>query len=118
MMSSVCQNRAKQRRRRSTVARMPLIASWAIIIANQISPAATCSPWQLDARTQAAVLSMRIGNLESLQFGAAFLAVGPQQIYRVAVHQLSQLRKCLVRCEIRVDNHSNDYHRLFDYGGA
>jgi len=49
--------------------------------------------WQsrsLDARTQAAVLSMRLENLESLQFGATFLAEGPQQqIHRVAVHQLS-----------------------------
>jgi hypothetical protein len=29
-------------------------------------------------------------------------------MYRLAVHQLSQLRKRLVRGEIRLDNHSND----------
>jgi hypothetical protein len=28
---------------------------------------------------------------ESLQFGAAFVAKGTQRIYRVAVHQLSEL---------------------------
>ena len=31
MMSSACQNRAKQSRRRSTVARKPLTATWTII---------------------------------------------------------------------------------------
>src|SRR5215471_9738738 len=46
MMSSACQNRAKQSKRRSTLARSPLTATWAIITASQTSPAVTCSPWQ------------------------------------------------------------------------
>ena len=56
--------------------------------------------------------------LESLQFSAAFLAEGTQRIYRVAVHQLSQLRKRLVWCEIRIDNQSNNRMCLFDHGRA
>src|SRR5258705_933119 len=56
--------------------------------------------------------------LKSLQFGAAFFAKSTQRIYRVAVDQLSQLRKGLVRRKIGVDNHSNDRLRLFNHGRA
>src|SRR4051794_4955744 len=55
---------------------------------------------------------------ESLQFGAAFFAKGTQWIYRMALHQLSHLRKGLIRRKIRVDNHSNDRLCLLNHGGT
>src|SRR3984893_13947172 len=76
MMSSACQNSAKQSGRRSTAPRIPLIATWAIITASHTSPAATCSPWQptsvKNAERNAAALRGRaagnhVGELADLQ---------------------------------------------------
>src|SRR3954467_15567349 len=66
-------------------------------------------------QARAAMLSECSG---SLQFSAAFFAKGAQRIYRAAVHQLSHLRKGLVRRKIGVDNYSNDRLRFFNHGGA
>src|SRR5260370_41950278 len=63
----------------------------------------------------AAVLSASSRRLQNLQFGAAYLAEGAQRINRMAAHQLSQFRKRLVRCEIRLDNCSNDRLGTFDH---
>ena len=63
----------------------------------------------------AAMLSASSRRLQSLQFGAANLAEGAQRINRMAVHQLSQFRKRLVRREICLDNCSNDCLGLFDH---
>ena len=49
----------------------------------------------------AAMLSASSRRLQSLQFGAAYLAEGAQRINRIAVHKFSQFRKRLVRCEWR-----------------
>src|ERR1700730_17454035 len=54
----------------------------------------------------------------SLQFGAAFFAENTQRIYRAAFHQLSYLRKGLIRRKVRVDNHPNDSLGFFNHGRA
>jgi hypothetical protein len=43
-------------------------------------PAAVCTPVIPDARTLGPYVRACSGSLESLQFGAAFLAEGPQRI--------------------------------------
>ena len=63
----------------------------------------------------AAILSASSRRLQGLRFGAAYLAEGAQRINGIAVHKLSQFRKCLVRCEIRIHNCSNDCLGLFDH---
>src|SRR5271166_6504501 len=63
----------------------------------------------------AAMLSASSRRLQSLQFGAAYLAEGAQRINRIAVNKLSQFRKRLVWCEIRLDNCSNDCLGTFDH---
>ena len=69
MMSSACQNRAKQSSRRSMAGRNPLIATWAIITANQISPAATCKPWQ--------PTTVKNAERKALRYGVAPMAIIP-----------------------------------------
>jgi hypothetical protein len=71
-------------------------------------------------RGKARGLCLSLGSLilESLQFGAAFLAEGTQRIYRVAAQQLLQLGRRPIRCEICLDNHSNDRFRPSDHGRA
>src|SRR5262249_13930816 len=44
MMSSACQNSAKQRNRRSMSARNPFANTWAIMVSSQRIPAETCRP--------------------------------------------------------------------------
>jgi hypothetical protein len=63
----------------------------------------------------AAILSASSRRLQGLRFGAAYLAEGAQRINRMAVHQLSQFRKRLVRCETCLDNCSNDCLGPFDH---
>jgi hypothetical protein len=65
----------------------------------------------------AAVLSASSRRLKSLQFGAAYLAEGAQRLYRMAVHKFAQFGKRLVRCEIRLDNYSNNCLGFFDHVG-
>src|SRR5260370_34203839 len=58
------------------------------------------------------------GSLESPHLSAAFIGEGTQWVYCVTVHELSYLRKRLVRRKIRLDNHANDGLRRFHYGRA
>ena len=58
------------------------------------------------------------GSLESPHLSAAFIGEGTHWVYCVTVHELTHLRKRLVRCKIRLDNHANDGLRRFDHGSA
>jgi hypothetical protein len=76
----------------------------------------TC--WLRRSGRHGGYLSASSGRPQSLQFGAAYLADDAQWINRMTVNQISQFRKRLVRCEIRLDNCSNDGLCAFDYARA